>query len=197
MTTSTKKQENLDASSFLISEFDYIAQTAFQAQEDRARVSTFYLVSVGSLVGAILGTPFQMDAEFPYWIFSIVFSLISAFGLLTILQLIRLRQAWYESARAMNQIKRFFLTRAEGWEEAFRWRTETLPSSAKAWSISFLLTLQVALLDGVTVGAAILYAGWSLGVFALNAAITGGALFFLAQVALFFVLLRKSEREGV
>ena len=34
-------------------EFDYIAQTAIQEQEDRVHVSSFYLIAVGSLVAAI------------------------------------------------------------------------------------------------------------------------------------------------
>ena len=42
----------------LASEFDYIAQTAAQATEDRARVSSFYLIAVGSLIAAMFGTQF-------------------------------------------------------------------------------------------------------------------------------------------
>ena len=46
----------LEPEEIIAAEYEYIAQTAFQAHEDRARVSTFYLVSVGSLFGAIWGT---------------------------------------------------------------------------------------------------------------------------------------------
>ena len=42
----------------LQTEFDYIARTAFQANEDRARVSSFYLVAVGSMVAALFSTQF-------------------------------------------------------------------------------------------------------------------------------------------
>jgi hypothetical protein len=42
----------------LAAEFDYIAQTAIQANEDRARVSSFYLIAVGSLVAALFGTQY-------------------------------------------------------------------------------------------------------------------------------------------
>ncbi len=191
MVDNSEKKTLFDPSGFLASEFDYIAQTAFQAQEDRARVSTFYLVSVGSLIGAILGTPFNEQPNFPYWLFSVIFALISVFGLLTILQLVRLRQAWYESARAMNQLKRFFLERAGEipLKDALRWREETLPKAAKGWSISFLLTLQVALLDGVTLGAAILYLGWNADAFLLGWAVAGGLFYALFQIWLFFRLL--------
>ena len=40
----------------LAAEYNYIAQTASQANEDRARVSSFYLVAVGSLVAGLLST---------------------------------------------------------------------------------------------------------------------------------------------
>ena len=39
----------------LAAEYNYIAQTALQANEDRARFSVFYLIAVGSLVAAIFG----------------------------------------------------------------------------------------------------------------------------------------------
>ena len=41
----------------MAAEFDYIAQTAIQANEDRARVSSFYMVAVGSLVEVESGEP--------------------------------------------------------------------------------------------------------------------------------------------
>ncbi len=44
----------LNVEDILKAEFEYIAHTAFQANEDRARVSSFYFVSVGSVVAAIL-----------------------------------------------------------------------------------------------------------------------------------------------
>ena len=39
-----------------VAEFEYIAQTAFQAHEDRARVSEFFLISFGTLLAAVLTT---------------------------------------------------------------------------------------------------------------------------------------------
>ncbi len=45
----------LDPARLLEKEFEYIAQTAFQANEDRARLVSLYLVTVASLLGAILG----------------------------------------------------------------------------------------------------------------------------------------------
>jgi hypothetical protein len=43
----------LSPNDLLQSEFNYIAQTAFQANEDRARVTTFYLVNLGGFAAAL------------------------------------------------------------------------------------------------------------------------------------------------
>ncbi len=51
MPTSNPAPVELDE--LLAAEFEYISQTAIQANEDRARVSSFYLVAVGSLVAAM------------------------------------------------------------------------------------------------------------------------------------------------
>jgi len=48
-------QESLDVNEILVTEFEYIAATAFQANEDRARVSNYYLMTAGAAVAAILG----------------------------------------------------------------------------------------------------------------------------------------------
>ena len=89
-------------------EYQYIAQTAFQANEDRARVTTFYLVSVGSLFGAFIGTT-PTTENITLWILAGLFLFLSYFGIITLRQLIQLRIAWFESARAMNQIKKFLI----------------------------------------------------------------------------------------
>jgi hypothetical protein len=41
-------QESLYPAEILVAEFNYIASTAFQANEDRARVSNYYLMSAGA-----------------------------------------------------------------------------------------------------------------------------------------------------
>ncbi|MGB8980307.1 MAG: hypothetical protein WCC12_00370, partial [Anaerolineales bacterium] len=91
----------------LASEFDYIAQTAIQAHEDRARVSSFYLIAVGSLLAAMFGTQL-FDPEFftqtVDLMFGGLFVLLTLLGTSTVVQLGRLRAAWYESMLAMNQL---------------------------------------------------------------------------------------------
>ncbi len=47
--------DKLKADSILSAEFNYIANSAFQANEDRAKVTTLYLVTVGSFFGFYAG----------------------------------------------------------------------------------------------------------------------------------------------
>src|SRR5581483_5961210 len=94
----------------LVAEFEYVKDTVFQANEDRARVTSFYLVTTGSLVAAILGSQVErLQDPQTYLAFSALFIVLSISGVLTLLQLVRLRQAWYDSVLALNQIKEFYI----------------------------------------------------------------------------------------
>lgn len=146
----------------LQSEFDYIAQTAFQANEDRARVTSFYLVAVGSLVAALVSTQFfneKLDPHLIAFAFCGLFFILTLLGTLTTLQLARLRAAWYESARAMNQLKEYWIKQSKDkkLKTAFRWDSSTLPTMYKVDSISYYQLLEVALLSGLTCGAAVYF----------------------------------------
>lgn len=141
----------------LAAEFDYIAQTATQANEDRARVSSFYLIAVGSLVAALLGTQFFDPGSFTPTVslmFSGLFILLTLLGTSTIVQLARLRAAWYESMLAMNQMKDYMINENQGLAKAFRWKTNTLPSKYKTNSVSYFQAVEVALISGLMLGAA-------------------------------------------
>ena len=84
------------------------------------------------------------------WAFVFLFFGLSLYGLLTLLQLARLRIAWFESANAMNRIKEYYLKHASlpDLEQAFAWRTGTLPPRLKVTSVTFLSALQIAVLAG-------------------------------------------------
>ncbi len=182
MSEKTAKNK-LKAENILVAEFEYIAETSLQAHEDRARVSTFYMVSVASFVGAIIGS--QIDnSQVLNIAFSALFLMLSSFGALTLLQLIRLRQAWFESAKAMNQIKDFAIQNAKDLklDDAFRWQKRSMPKPYKPWSISFMLALQVAVLGGITLGSTIYYIGLVAGYLLPIWATIGGLLFFFAQI---------------
>lgn len=148
----------ISAEEIIVAEYGYIAQTAFQANEDRARVTTFYVVSVGSLMGALLGTNSSTN-DITLFAFFGLFLFLSYFGIITIKQLIQLRKAWFESATAMNQIKDFVIKDNKELSQVFRWKTETLPNMYKPKSVAYLLAYQVAMLGAITFGAMIFYLG--------------------------------------
>ena len=144
----------------LAAEFEYIAQTATQANEDRARVSSFYLIAVGSLVAALFGTQLFDTDKFTQTIklmFSGLFVLLTLLGISTIMQLARLRAAWYESMLAMNQIKDFAMKQNPELVSAFRWTTNSLPPKHKKNSVSYYQALEVALIGGLMFGAAVFF----------------------------------------
>ena len=185
----TKKEDKTLAATvpeILAAEYDYIAQTAFQANEDRARVTTFYVVSVGSLMGALLGTS-QETEKITLWAFAGLFFFLSSFGILTLLQLARLRKAWFSSAAAMNCIKEFVIEKNESLEleGAFLWRAASLPTPYKKNSVAYLMALQVSMLGAVTFGAMAFYT-----IAALQKAIpeTTSPLFIAALLGILFLL---------
>ena len=144
----------------LAAEFAYIAQTAIQANEDRARVSSFYLIAVGSLVAALFGTQyidpqrFDLDSNL---MFGGLFILLTLLGASTVMQLARLRAAWHESALAMNQLKDYMISQDSSLVKAFRWQTNTLPSKYKRDSVSYYQAVEVALISGLMFGAAVFF----------------------------------------
>ncbi len=154
----------LNTEDLLRSEYEYIANTAFQANEDRARVSSFYFISVGSLVAAILGTQFAADNLKSVAIpFALLFAVMTGLGALTLAQLARLRAAWHESIEAMNQLKGFYLQHHPEIEPAFKWRGGTIPPTDKPNSIANLIALEVRLLGTLTAGAAVYFVLLALG----------------------------------
>jgi len=154
----------LNTDDILKAEYDYIANTAFQANEDRARGASFYFVSVGSIVAAILGTQLTTDnlrsVAIPFFI---LFLVMTGLGALTIAQLARLRAAWHESVQAMNVMKDFYIKYYPEIEPAFKWREKTIPETDKPNSIANLTAVEVALLGGLTAGAAIYFLLLALG----------------------------------
>lgn len=144
----------------LIAEYNYVAGTADQANEDRSRISSFYLIAVGSLIAALASAQF-LSKTFDPGVINIVFSglffLLTLLGTTTIMQLTRLRVAWFESILAMNQIKEFVIAHDKELAGAFKWRTTTLPGFYKVNSVSFLQTAEVAFISGLTFGAGVFF----------------------------------------
>jgi hypothetical protein len=144
----------LNKDDILKAEFGYIAETVFQANEDRSRVTSFYFVTVGSFVAAIFGLPSDLHASNMSLAFSILFLVLTFMGTLTLAQLARLRAAWHESVEAMNQIKDYYIKHNKDIEPAFKWRKRTIPPTNKRFSIANLIATEVTMLSSLTTGAA-------------------------------------------
>jgi hypothetical protein len=152
----TQKSPPLELDDLLVAEYNYIADTASQANEDRARVSSFYLIAVGSLVAALFSTQLispDFDAGGMNLLFSGLFFTLTLLGTTTVVQLARLRSAWYESMLAMDQVKEYVISRDKELAKAYRWRNTTMPPLYKVNSISYLQTIEVAILSGLMFGA--------------------------------------------
>ncbi len=148
----------LNPDEILKAEFEYIANTVFQANEDRSRVASFYFVTVGSLVAAILGTQFAADELRSVAVaFCLLFVVLTILGALTIAQLARLRAAWHESVQAMNEIKDFYIKHNKEIEPAFKWRMKSIPKTDKPYSIANMMAIEVALLGALTSAAAVYF----------------------------------------
>ena len=144
----------------LASEYEYITHTANQANEDRARVASFYLIAVGSLVAALFGTQLFDSEKYTQTVkimFSGLFVLLTLLGTSTIMQLARLRGAWYEAMLAMNQIKDFAMKQNPELTDAFRWTKNTLPPKYKRRSVSYFQAVEVSLISGLMFGAAMFF----------------------------------------
>lgn len=147
------RKPTLDPNEMLQKEYGYITQTAFQANEDRSRVTSFYFVTVGTFVAAILGTQFEPQNKMVSLAFFILFAVLTFMGALTIAQLARLRAAWHESVEAMNSIKEFYIENHPEVESAFKWRTKDIPPTNKPYSIANLIAVEVCMLSALTSGA--------------------------------------------
>lgn len=170
----------------LTSEFNYIANTAFQANEDRARATSFYLVTFGSFIAALVSAQLDLapgQASWLDWSFVGLFAALALMGLVTVLELARLRASWFESVKAMNAIKEYYIARHPDLAEAITWRTQSdaMPGRLKLTSIGFLMALQVAFLGGAALGAEVFFLVKAIsgGTWILPG-IVSGVMYFLA-----------------
>ncbi|MFQ5942348.1 MAG: hypothetical protein ACE5JF_02220 [Anaerolineales bacterium] len=89
-------------------EFEYARLTASEAMWDRHTMVNFYLLAFGVIATGVIAI-LSRDADLPQSIGTLLLWILCAVGWLYFIKIIRLRQPWHESARAMNQVKEFFL----------------------------------------------------------------------------------------
>lgn len=147
--------ENLDPNDILIAEFNYAAQSAFQANEDRLKVFNLFIANVGTLIAAII-IP-QQNSQISYYYFSLIFIFLSVIGVLVLLQLAKLRIAWVGSVQTMNHVKDYYINNFPGLEKAFRWRQSNIPKASKGFTIAFLLAIMTILVNSLGISAALAF----------------------------------------
>lgn len=188
---------SISAEEILTAEFEYIANTASQANDDRSSVVSFFIIAVGSPLAAFFSTDItgMSGTTNQFILFTGLFFILSVLGTTTLLQLARLRGAWYESMLAMNHMKEFLIKNSDtDISGAFRWSFSTAPAKFKPNSVSFYQALQVSILSGLLFGAFVFFLLQSLKVpndFAiwLTSAILG-ILFAGSQIYLYRRMLK-------
>lgn len=153
----------LNDDEMLQAEFKYINQNAFQANEDRSRFSSYYFVTVGSFVAAVLGSPSVLGQQTVALAFFVLFIVLTVMGTFTLAQLARLRAAWHESVEAMNQIKNFYIKNNPNIKPAFKWLDKQVPPTDKPYSIANLIAMEVATLSSLTTGTGVYFLLFALG----------------------------------
>ena len=140
--------------SMLLHEFDYVKETASQAMNDRHTMINYFLLSTGVIfaaLGVLISKEGGWDLPYRNQILVGLSLLFNAIGWVYFMQIIRLRQAWCESARAMNHIKEFFARHCDFpypvARQAFRWRPETIPAAAKKFTVFYFSALLIALIS--------------------------------------------------
>lgn len=159
---------SLHLENMLLEEFNYASVTAYQAQEDRARMFNLYLLLIGVL-GSGLAAVFQLGGGLKAYAGELAVALLVTAGLMGIAfftKLIRLRQAWRESVLAMTLIKEYYIREfsesAPDGVRAFYWRLKTLPTGEKRASTTFVVCATVATLGNMS------FAGAALVIMLLN-----------------------------
>lgn len=158
----TPRDASLKLENMLLEEFNYASVTAYQAQEDRARMFNLYLLLIGVL-GSGLAAVYQLGGGLKAFAGELSVALLLVAGLMGIaffVKLIRLRQAWRDSMLAMTLIKEYYIREFSATAplgvRAFYWRLKTLPTGEKRGSTTFVVCATVATLGNVCFAGATL-----------------------------------------
>jgi 8-oxo-dGTP pyrophosphatase MutT (NUDIX family) len=152
----------LNIENMLLEEFNYASVTAYQAMEDRARVSSLYYLLLGALASALLAI-YQLGGNTHVYSQPLVIALLVLAGILSITffeKIIRLRQAFRDSLICMNVIKEYYIQQFQREmptiERAFRWRLKTIPPGERIGSVTFAISALIALMGSFCFAIAVL-----------------------------------------
>lgn len=144
----------LDPDAILTEEFEYAAETAYQAHEDRVQVFYQFLAAAATVLAAVFFVEDYNPVHFST--LSLLLFTFTVVGVFSLLKLARLRTAWRESVQAMCQIKDYYVTHGDdpNLEEAFLWTEDTIPAGVSSGTVAYYLALTVSFINsGTLVGA--------------------------------------------
>lgn len=152
----TLKMDNM-----LLEEYNYASTTAYQANEDRARIFNLYLLLIG-VIGSAIGAIFQIGGQDHTTLAQplvIILLIVSGFlGFVFFYQLIKLRKAKRDSMIAMGKVREYYIEQFKSelprLDLAFHWRLETIPAGETFGSVNFLISYTVAFLGSLCLGGA-------------------------------------------
>jgi len=153
--------KKFDLAQILLQEFDYVKETAGQAMNDRLTLVNYFLLSAGVVMAGFgLMISEEGGAKFAYrYEVVITLSLIfNSVGWVYFMQIVRLRQAWCESARAMNHLKMLFAKHCNfslaASSAGFRWKIQSIPRAEKKMTVFYLSALLISILSAAAIGLA-------------------------------------------
>ena len=149
-------------SEILLKEFEYAKETADQAMDDRHTLVNYFLLSAGVVLasfGIMVSEEGGAKFAYRYEVLVGLSLLFNTVGWVYFMQVVRLRQAWCESARAMNHIKQVFVKNCQFdfdiAKKCFRWDFESIPKAGKKMTVFYFSALLISILNA----AAIVLAG--------------------------------------
>lgn len=146
----------LESEKILELEFNYIKETAHQANQDRHKMLNFYIgisTTVGTLSIGILSLADTRFTDGVAYGIALVVLLVGITGWVFLAMMIRLRQSWHESMVAMNTLKSFYIENSENkLSPAFMWDFDTLPKPHRLWNIHFYSTGLVIFISSLALG---------------------------------------------
>ncbi len=172
----------MNKDTILEKEYEYIVQTTIQANEDRARVFEYFTANIVAIVGSF--TIFSTQKELS----ALILILVIVFGFSSFLNIIKTRISWYESVVALNKIKDYYIESDKSLEKAFVWRTSTIPLPTKKFSISFIQSAFIAIMNSVNLALILYFDGVHQAVI-----LCAALIFALIHLALWDRLLRVSK----
>lgn len=150
----------LSLETILTQEFNYASVTAYQAMEDRARIFNLYLLLVGVLASALTAVYQLGGRQFAEPIIGVLLFLAGFLGVVFFTQIVQLRLGYRDSLLTMNRIKEYYLKhlipQVPDAAVAFHWRLRTIPRGERLGSVTYWVSLTIALLGSLCFAGAFL-----------------------------------------